>query len=86
MPSTGNATRKVPEYRLVRVEKTDPPAGANGGSWYRYVVARHNAEIVGNRCGSLQQVRRYAQEFTDALNTRSIALGHSVWARQHHRT
>jgi len=84
MPFTGNAIRHAPEYRLVRVEKTDPPAGANG-CWCRYVVARHNAEIVGNRCGSLQQVRRYAQEFTDALNTRSIALGHSVWARQHRK-
>ncbi|MBZ0071534.1 MAG: hypothetical protein WCY26_07750 [Thiohalobacteraceae bacterium] len=85
MPSIEPVTHTPPEYKLIRVEKAEPPAGVNGGSWYRYVVTRKNAEIVGNRCGSLQQVRRYAQEFTDALNTRAIALGHSVWARPHRK-
>jgi len=25
-------------YQVVTVEKTDPPEGITGGSWYRYVI------------------------------------------------
>jgi hypothetical protein len=69
-------------YRLVRVEKSEPPAGIQGGSWYRYTLSRKNGDIVGRRCGSYQQVSSYAQAFTEVLNARAAGLGTSLWTRR----
>lgn len=81
MSSNELNTATAPEYRLYRVEKIEPPTGLQGDDWYRYIVRRKNGDIVGNRCGSRQQVENYAQSFTDALNARSSALGNSLWTR-----
>lgn len=69
------------QYRLVRVEKSDPPAGMQGDNWYRYILRRKNGDIVGRRCGSYQQVSNYAQTFTEELNARVAGLGASLWTR-----
>ncbi|HEY9199300.1 MAG TPA: hypothetical protein VIR60_08035 [Gammaproteobacteria bacterium] len=69
------------QYKLVRVEKADPPAGMQGDDWYRYVLRRKNGDIVGRRCGSYQQVSRYAEEFTEVLNARVSGVGSSLWTR-----
>jgi hypothetical protein len=68
-------------YRLVHVEKSEPPAGIQGGNWYRYTLRRKNGDIVGRRCGSYQQVSRYAQAFTEDLNARATGVGKSLWTR-----
>ena len=69
------------EYSLDRIEKIAPIAGMPGDNWYRYIVKRKNGEIVGNRCGSYQQVSDYAQTFTDRLNERSSVLASTPWSR-----
>lgn len=69
------------EYSLDRIEKIAPLAGMQGDDWYRYIVKRKNGEIVGNRCGSYQQVSDYAQSFTDGLNERANILGNTAWTR-----
>ena len=81
MPSIKSDATLGREYSLVRVEKTDPPAGMQGNNWYRYIVKRKNGDIIGNRCGSFQQVSSYAQSFTDGLNARASVLGNSLWTR-----
>lgn len=81
MSSTEYDTTTDPEYRLFRVEKIEPPTGMQGTDWYRYIVKRKNGDIIGNRCGSYQQVESYAQSFTDGLNARSASLGNSMWTR-----
>jgi hypothetical protein len=69
-------------YCVACVEKTDPPEGAEGGTWYRYVIERGNCNstIVGNRRGTLQQVTNHANAFADDLNSRSGVQGRSIWA------
>ena len=49
------------EYALISVEKTDPPNGEEGGSWYQYIVGRGNSSLVGKRRGTLKQVKEHAE-------------------------
>lgn len=81
MQSTIQTIHIGPEYRLERVEKSDPPAGTQGDDWYRYVVKRKNGDIIGSRCGSYQQVSSYAEALTETLNARSACLGNPSWSR-----
>ena len=81
MQSIMEAAHAAPEYRLDRVEKSEPPAGMQGDDWYRYVVKRKNGDIIGNRCGSYQQVSSYAEALTESLNARSAGLGNPTWSR-----
>ena len=81
MQSIAEAPNSGPEYRLDRVEKSEPPAGMQGDNWYRYVVKRKNGDITGSRCGSYQQVSSYAEALTDSLNARSASLGNPTWSR-----
>lgn len=69
------------DYKVVSVEKTDPPEGADGGNWYRYVVGRgDSSSLVGSRRGTLKQVTEHAETLADDLNARSGRKGKSVWA------
>lgn len=81
MLSTDHDPLRDLEYKLVGVEKSDPPAGMQGDDWYRYVLRRKNGDIEGRRCGSYQQVSHYAQAFTKELNARVSGLGSSLWSR-----
>jgi len=66
-------------YRVIAVEKAEPPSGM-GGSWYRYVIALDEDEtIVGNRPGTLEQVTQYANECAENISARA-ARGASTWA------
>ena len=67
------------EFVVTDVVKTDPPEGVSSGSWYRYTIGHGSAPISGIRSGSLQSVRRYAEEFADNLNQRAL-LGYSAYA------
>jgi hypothetical protein len=68
------------QFTLVSVEKIDPPEGATGDTWYRYVIERGISTIVGNRAGTLKQVTNYAREYTAELNERSRNGGRSSWS------
>ena len=58
------------EYALISVEKTDPPTGEEGGSWYQYIVGRGNSSLVGKRRGTLKQVKEHAETLAGDLNAR----------------
>lgn len=66
-------------YQVVSVEKTDPPAGIEGGTWYRYVIALEEESIIGNRRGTLKSVTEYAKECAENLSSR-VARGTSSWS------
>ncbi len=66
-------------YQVISVEKSDPPVGIEDGSWYRYVIALEGEKIVGNRRGTLKQVREYAEESALNLSSR-VARGTSSWS------
>lgn len=65
-------------YRVVRVEKTDPPEGGEGNNWYCYVIERGTAVLTGRQPGSLQGVTEYAERYADELNDRlgNVRGGH----------
>jgi len=69
-------------YHVVTVEKVEPPAGIDDGSWYRYVIALEDETIVGNRRGTLNQVTQYANECAENLSSR-VARGTSSWSSRH---
>ncbi len=60
-------------FVVVSVEKSNPPEGADGDNWYRYVVERQNSTIVGNVRGTQKQVDVYLEELLDKINLRSGA-------------
>jgi hypothetical protein len=64
-------------YAVARVEKTDAPDGSNG-RWYRYVLDNGSSTITGVRCGSVQDVTRYANDYVEQLNTRNLT-GKTSW-------
>lgn len=66
-------------YQVVAVEKTDPPEGTQGGTWYRYVIELDEQSIVGARRGTLKQVTEYAKECAANMSTR-FARGRSHWS------
>jgi len=71
-------------YRVVTVEKTDPPEGASGGSWYRYVIELDEQSIVGNRRGTLKQVTEYARECAENMSAR-FSRGRSHWSKRNEK-
>lgn len=68
-------------YQVVTVEKTDPPEGATGGSWYRYVIELEGQTIVSSRRGTLKQVTEYAKECAENMSNR-FSRGRSDWAKR----
>ncbi len=70
-------------YEIVSVQRAEPPPGADGSYWYRYVIAfegRNN--IHGCRQGGLKAVTRAVEEIVAQLNERH--LGHLSKPRRVH--
>ena len=56
-------------YEIVHIEPAEPPLGAKGSYWYRYVVAFEGRNsLAGNRQGSLKTVTREVKQLVDRLN------------------
>jgi hypothetical protein len=70
MANNANKLLKHVEYKLLSVEKTDPPPGVEDGSWYRYVVGRGDSSLEGKRRGTLKQVSEHAETLAADLNSR----------------
>lgn len=66
------------KYRVVSIEKTDPPEGMSDGDWHRYVVGYGKSIIEGTKSGSLITVTEHAETFAEGLNARS-AKGNSTY-------
>jgi len=67
------------QFAVTSIEKTEPPADETGGNWYQYTIGEGDSAITGKRAGSLESVRKHAEEFAENLNRRS-ALGYSAYA------
>jgi hypothetical protein len=68
------------QYKVTSVEKTPEPTGSTG-SWYKYVISNRGSTITGQRCGTLKQVTKHAEDFADQLNnrpSRGITLGYAA--------
>ena len=55
------------EFFLIDVVEIDPPDGVSSGNWYRYNIGHGSSPITGSRSGTLQSVRRHAEEFAENL-------------------
>ncbi len=58
-------------YRVLSVERTTRPDGAQGDEWYRYVLASGHARITGLHRGTLEEVTAYARTCAEEFNLRS---------------
>ena len=67
------------QFEVTSIEKTEPPADETEGNWYQYTIGEGDSAITGVRAGSLESVRKHAEEFAENLNRRS-ALGYSAYA------
>jgi len=65
-----DSTRKN-RYRVVSVEKTDPPEGMPGSNWHRYVIGQGRSKIEGLKPGSLKTVTQHAETVAEDLNARA---------------
>jgi len=53
------------------VEEADAPDGAPGKHWCRYVIEVPGSNITGMRCGSKQEVTRFARDYAENLSQRN---------------
>ena len=61
-------------YEIVSVQRAEPPPGAEGSNWYRYVIAYEGTNnIHGCRQGGLKAVTRAVEEIVAQLNERQLA-------------
>ncbi len=59
-------------YEIVSVRRAEPPRGAEGSDWHRYVIAQGSDTINGWRQGNLEAVTRVVEEFVAQLNERQL--------------
>ena len=60
-------------YEIVSVQRAEPPPGAEGPYWYRYVIAYEGTNnIHGCRQGGLKAVTRAVEEMVVQLNERQL--------------
>jgi len=59
-------------YEIVSILKTEPPPGAVGSDWHRYVIAQGTNTIHGYRQGSLDTVTTAVEENVAQLNERQF--------------
>jgi hypothetical protein len=58
-------------YEMVSVRRAEPPPGAEGSNWHRYVIAfRGHNNIQGCRQGDLDVVTGEVEEIVTLLNGR----------------
>jgi len=61
-------------YEIVSLRRAEPPPGADGRYWYRYVIAFEGTNnIHGCRQGGLKAVTRAVEELVAQLNERQLA-------------
>lgn len=58
-------------YRVVSVEKSDPPEGMPAGTWHCYIIGHGSEKIKGLKAGSLNAVTQHAEAIADGFNERT---------------
>ena len=66
-------------FRILSIEKTDPPENVAGGEWYRYFIEHKSSPIDGLRSGTLRSVTKHLEEYVETLNSRATH-GYSPYA------
>jgi hypothetical protein len=64
------ASAQPEPFRLVSIERTDPPNGAAGKNWYRYTIRQGANAINGYLQGTAAGVKHAAEQIVGQLNER----------------
>jgi hypothetical protein len=67
-------------YRVVSVEKTEPPEGMGSGNWHSYTIERGTSVVTGMKPGSLRAVTAHARQVAKDLNSRTGLNAGSLYA------
>ncbi len=60
-------------YEIVSLRRANPPPGAEGSNWHRYVIAFEGRNSIrGYRQGNLKAVTRAVEEIFAQLNERHL--------------
>lgn len=59
-------------FELKSIRKEQPPAGAEGLGWHRYVITQGGNTIVGHRQGSTSSVTMAVEDIVLRLNERRV--------------
>ncbi len=59
-------------YKIESIVTTEPPPGAEGASWYHYVIVQGCNTINGYRQGNLELVTLAIEENVELLNERRL--------------
>lgn len=68
------------QYRVVSVEKIDPPEGMQGGNWHSYIIERGSSVVKGKKPGSMRAVTAHARQVAKDLNSRTGVNAGSLYA------
>ena len=69
---TEETTAMGQPYKIVSVDKADPPTGLEGADWHCYVIAQGSNTIHGFRQGKLKAVTEAVEEIVEQLNERQL--------------
>lgn len=69
-------------YKIVSIEKSVTPQGAQDDNWYCYVIASENNTIIGYRVGSLHEVKQIAEGCVRQMNEKYSGKVRYGFARQ----
>jgi hypothetical protein len=59
-------------YEIVSVRRAEPPPGADGADWHRYIITQGTNTISGCRQGNLKTVTWAVEEIVAQLNERRL--------------
>ena len=59
-------------FKLTSIVREEPPDGAEGVGWHRYVITQGKNIITGHRQGSLESVTTAVEEILEQLNNRRM--------------
>ena len=69
-----------PKYKVISVEKTEPPEGLPGNNWHHYVIGYGKSRIDGTKPGTKAAVTEHAENVAEDLNSRTGIGGGSTYA------
>ena len=55
-------------YKVMSVNRSITPQGAQDGNWYCYIIASENNTIIGYRSGTECEVKRIAEDCASHMN------------------
>ena len=69
---TDKLSAKGTAYKIVSIQRAEPPTGAEGSNWHRYVIEHGANTINGYQQGNLKGVTTAVEEIVAQLNERRL--------------